>query len=250
MSCITSFLLRQWIRPFAGLYILLCCTACGTANWQAPLETRTSRDTPSSEAATYQVQSGDTLFSIAWRHQLDYQHLAQLNGIVSPYLIRPGQTLSLQRAIADGAVPAPRLVAPPSGVTTRPATQPIRTAIRWAWPVQGKLASSFKAGSSLRKGIKLAVPAGTPVRASAAGRVVYSGNGLIGYGQLVIIKHDADYLSAYGHNRKLTVKTGQRVSQGALIAESGRMQAGQSRLHFEIRRRGKPIDPLRVLPSR
>ena len=91
---------------------------------------------------------------------------------------------------------------------------------------------------------------GTSVRASAAGRVVYSGNGLIGYGQLVIIKHDADYLSAYGHNRSLRVKTGQQVSQGALIAESGRTQTGQPRLHFEIRRRGKPVNPLRLLPSR
>ncbi len=245
-----NLILRRWLTSFAGLYILLCCTACGTANWQAPLETRTSRDTSSPETAIYQVQSGDTLFSIAWRHQLDYQQLAQWNAIVPPYLIRPGQRLYLRRTVANGAVPAPRPVSRPAGVSPRPATQPIRTAIRWDWPVQGKLASSFKAGSSLRKGIKLVVSPGTSVRASAAGRVVYSGNGLIGYGQLVIIKHDADYLSAYGHNRKLVVKTGQQVSQGDLIAESGRMQAGQSRLHFEIRRRGKPIDPLRVLPSR
>lgn len=243
--------LQHLMMPLCGAYILLCCTACGTANWQAPLETRMPKDTLQQDLATYQVQAGDTLHSIAWRHHLDYQQLARLNAISPPYLIKPGQTLHLQRTVpATLESRAPRPTSRPSPTLPRPSTRPLHSAIQWAWPATGRLTNTFKSGDSLRKGIKLTMSPGTPVRASAAGRVVYSGSGLIGYGQLVIIKHDADYLSAYGHNRSLRVKTGQQVSQGALIAESGRTQTGQPRLHFEIRRRGKPVNPLRLLPSR
>ena len=247
----TASCLRRLITSLCGLCILLGCAACGTANWQAPLETRTPHDTSRRDITAYQVQSGDTLYSIAWRHQLDYQHLARLNAITPPYLIRPGQTLQLRHAAPIGTRHAPQPTPHPSQTPPpRPSTRPIRSAIQWVWPAQGKLASTFKSGDSLRKGIKLSVAPDTPIRASAAGRVVYSGNGLIGYGQLVIIKHDADYLSAYGHNRRLRVKNGQPVSQGMLIAESGHTQTGQPRLHFEIRRRGKPVNPLHLLPSR
>jgi lipoprotein NlpD len=117
----------------------------------------------------------------------------------------------------------------------------------WAWPTSGKVITGFSEGSSL-KGIDIAGKAGQPVLASAAGRVVYAGAGLRGYGKLVIVKHNNTYLSAYAHNREILVKEGQQVSKGQKIGEMGDTDADQVKLHFEIRRLGKPIDPAKFLP--
>jgi lipoprotein NlpD len=117
----------------------------------------------------------------------------------------------------------------------------------WAWPTSGKVIAGFSEGSNL-KGIDIAGRAGQPVLASAAGRVVYAGAGLRGYGKLVIVKHNNTYLSAYAHNREILVKEGQQVSKGQKIGEMGDTDADQVKLHFEIRRLGKPIDPAKFLP--
>jgi lipoprotein NlpD len=117
----------------------------------------------------------------------------------------------------------------------------------WAWPTTGRLLSGFTEAS---KGIDLAGKVGDPVYASAAGKVVYSGSGLRGYGNLIIISHKNNYLSAYAHNSKILVKEGQQVSKGQKIAEVGNSDADQPKLHFEIRREGKPLDPTRYLPER
>jgi lipoprotein NlpD len=117
----------------------------------------------------------------------------------------------------------------------------------WAWPAKGKIVTSFSETANL-KGIDIAGTAGEPVRASAAGRVVYAGNGLRGYGKLIIIKHNNTYLSAYAHNRDILVKEGQQVARGQKIAEMGSTDADQVKLHFEIRRHGKPMDPTKFLP--
>jgi lipoprotein NlpD len=117
----------------------------------------------------------------------------------------------------------------------------------WAWPTSGKVIAGFSEGSNL-KGIDIAGKAGQPVLASAAGRVVYAGAGLRGYGKLVIVKHNNTYLSAYAHNREILVKEGQQVSKGQKIGEMGDTDADQVKLHFEIRRLGKPIDPAKLLP--
>ena len=237
-----------------GLGCVLYCTACGTANWQAPLESRHGvADEPTSmhqaltsSAKTYRVQAGDTLSAIAWRSQQDLQVLARLNGLQPPYLIRVGQVLRLR---APNSVSTSRR-SPAAKPRSPPTTRPINpSALEWVWPLTGQVMATFKAGDPRRKGIKLAAALGTPVQAAAAGRVVYSGNGLIGYGQLIIIKHTADFLSAYGHNRKLLVKTGQSVTKGQKIAELGRTNADKIWLHFEVRQHGQPIDPLRVLPQ-
>lgn len=108
--------------------------------------------------------------------------------------------------------------------------------------------AAFKSGDPLHKGVKLAAPKGSPVYAAEAGKVVYSGSGLIGYGRLIIIKHNDKYLSAYGHNRRLLVKQNQRVKRGQKIAEVGTANDGRALLHFEIRRDGKPVNPLALLP--
>ncbi len=120
----------------------------------------------------------------------------------------------------------------------------------WRWPTSGQVIEKFVAGEPTRQGINIAGNAGQPVIAAAAGEVVYSGAGLIGYGELVIIRHSDTFLSAYGHNRKRLVGEGEKVEAGQQIAEMGRSGASRDMLHFEIRRNGKPVDPLPLLPGR
>ncbi|MBL8447074.1 MAG: peptidoglycan DD-metalloendopeptidase family protein [Zoogloeaceae bacterium] len=143
-----------------------------------------------------------------------------------------------------GAAPAP---AEPPRETPPPAAAPAASA-DWIWPADGKVISGFGEGNG--KGIDIAGKAGDPVLATAAGKVVYAGSGLRGYGKLVIIKHDDSFLSAYAHNRQLLVNEGQSVTKGQKIAELGNTDADRPKLHFEIRRQGKPVDPLKYLPSR
>ncbi len=123
----------------------------------------------------------------------------------------------------------------------------------WTWPTGGKVLTQFVdggAGKESNKGIDIAGRAGEPVQAAAAGKVVYAGSGLRGYGNLVIVRHNATYLSAYAHNSKILVKEGQTVTRGQKIAEIGSSDADQPKLHFEIRFQGKPVDPLKYLPER
>ena len=142
--------------------------------------------------------------------------------------------------------------------TEKPAEKPVEQAatavgddaIEWAWPTPGKPLAGFSEGAGGNKGVDIAGRSGEPVGAAAEGKVVYVGSGLRGYGNLVIVRHNATYLSAYGHNSKILVKEGQAVAKGQKIAEIGSSDADQAKLHFEIRRQGKPIDPLKYLPPR
>jgi len=143
--------------------------------------------------------------------------------------------------IAGAAPPAAQSVAPPSAAAADDED------LDWMWPAKGKLVTGFSDNANL-KGIDIAGAAGQPVVASAAGRVVYAGTGLRGYGKLVIVKHNAKFLTAYAHNREILVKEGQQVARGQKIAEMGNTDADQVKLHFEIRRLGKPMDPLKYLP--
>ncbi len=120
----------------------------------------------------------------------------------------------------------------------------------WAWPASGSLIGRFASNGSLNKGIDIAGQLGQPVLAASGGTVVYAGSGLRGYGELVIIKHNETYVSAYGHNRRLLVREGQQVKVGQSIAEMGSTGTDRVKLHFEIRRQGKPVDPLQYLPRR
>ncbi|UXI69716.1 peptidoglycan DD-metalloendopeptidase family protein [Tahibacter amnicola] len=137
---------------------------------------------------------------------------------------------------------------PPS--TAPPATVASNGGIKWRWPAAGKVIASYVGGDQTRQGVDIAGSAGAPVYAAADGSVVYSGNGLLGYGELVIVKHSASFLSAYGHNRKRLVKEGDTVKAGQAIAEMGSMGSSREMLHFEIRRNGKPVNPLEYLPPR
>jgi lipoprotein NlpD len=214
------------------------------------------------------VQRGDTLYGIAFRNGLDFRDVAAWNGIGPPYTIYPGQRLHLypaggRRSTTVASGPArPPANRPSSGGTrsgtTRPEPRPATTptpppassGIAWRWPADGTLVARFEPGEPTRQGIDIAGRAGDPVRAAADGVVVYSGSGLVGYGELVIVKHNDAWLSAYGHNRARKVNEGQLVKAGEQIAEMGRSGAQREMLHFEVRHNGKPVDPLRYLPPR
>jgi lipoprotein NlpD len=149
-------------------------------------------------------------------------------------------------------VAVPPVAAPPMVVANadpRPATGAVddEEKVDWVWPAKGKVVTGFSEAASL-KGIDIAGTAGQPVTAGASGKVVYAGTGLRGYGKLIIVKHNGTYLSAYAHNKDILVKEGQQVTKGQKIAEMGNTDAEQVKLHFEIRRHGKPMDPLRYLP--
>jgi lipoprotein NlpD len=224
-------------------------------------------------AAVHVVQRGETLYKIAWQHRVDQQELANWNGIRDPDELRVGQRLRLvpprgyvaaAPAARPPSAPTPQSTQPratpprPSTSTTPPsAAPPARSsaprtttrapppvALRWSWPTDGRIVARFGADDGIASGIGIGGRDGQPVRAAAAGTVVYAGGGLIGYGQLVIIKHDEIFLSAYGYNSELLVTQGQAIARGATIALMGQGPGRQPRLHFEVRRNGTPVDPL------
>jgi len=203
---------------------------------------------------TVTVQRGDSLYKLGRIHGVSALDIAFWNGIEPPYTIYPGQRLKLYPADATKAAgtaatrPAP---ARPAKPPAKPAVQaPERSPFNWRWPTEGQVVARFSADEVTRQGVDIGGRSGQPVRASADGLVVYSGSGLVGYGELVIIKHDEQWLSAYGHNRARLVSEGARVKAGEQIAEMGRTGAARDMLHFEIRYNGRPVDPLRYLPAR
>jgi len=164
----------------------------------------------------------------------------------SPVASAPATTTS-----SSSSQSSPQPASTSSPVTsTAPKEPPSSGGPAWRWPSKGAMISGYVAGDQTRQGVDIAGKAGDPVTAAADGNVVYSGNGLVGYGELIIIKHNDTFLSAYGHNRKRLVEEGQRVTAGQQIAEMGSSSASRDMLHFEIRKNGKPINPLDYLPSR
>ena len=172
---------------------------------------------------------------------------------VHPMPTVPMQPAPVPSALAQApptphAAPAPVVVQTPSAAIL-PADVASVGSVHWRWPAKGTLLDRFMAGDATRQGIDIGGNAGDPVLAASDGVVVYSGSGLVGYGELIIIKHSDEWLSAYGHNRKRLVQEGQRVKAGQPIAEMGRTGAPRDELHFEIRRNGRPVDPLQYLPA-
>ena len=220
----------------------------------------------------YTVRKGDTLYSIAWRFKLDHKELARWNGIRPPYTIFPGQRLVMNPMQAYADRERKSRPAEPAQATTRAPSAPVASSTprvstsrppvattsvpsgpapsAWLWPTQGEVIRKFSHDAAGKKGIDIGGTMGQPVVATAAGRVVYSGSGLLGYGQLIIINHNKNYLSAYAHNSSLLVKEGDVVEAGQQIAKLGDTGADRPMLHFEIRRDGRPVDPLKYLPGR
>lgn len=209
---------------------------------------------PKTGASTYTVKRGDTLYSIAWRHKVDYNDLARWNGIGRDYVIHPGQVLKL--GPSKGAV-ASRTPSKSEGkAATRtpapvrpPARAPMGPPVAWVWPVDGGKATLTTRPNG-GQGLTIDGRSGQDIRAAGAGRIVYSGTGLLGYGQLVIIKHNDTYLSAYGHTQSVVVREGDAVSAGQRIATMGNGPQAKPTLYFEIRVNGTPGNPLSLLPQR
>ncbi len=214
-----------------------------------------------SRTRLYVVRRGDTLYSIAFRFGLDYKSLARANGISPPYMIYVNQRLRITGSPTPSTDSGPDKNDPPTTAArsrakaTKPPT-PVTapdvpdSGIQWHWPYEGEVVGKFSLSGDINKGIDIRGKSGDPVRSSADGIVVYAGGGLRGYGKLVIVKHNERYLSAYGHNQSLLVKEGETVKRGQVVARIGGPNGNSNLLHFEIRRDGKPRDPLDYLPSR
>lgn len=223
-----------------GLFLSLLLTGCGTSHTFAPVVEVEAQQHPTKPGA-YRVKSGDTLYSIAWAFSQDYRELAARNDLSPPYHLKIGQII-----VVSGKVVKKNY----SHKKPRHHYTPSSTTLHWAWPAKGKIINKFSTKRGGNKGINIAGQYGESVHAAAAGTVVYRGSGLRPYGLMIIIKHDDNYFSAYAFNRRLLVKLGQEVKQGQIIAKMGRNDAGQVMLHFEIRRDGKPVNPLHYLPTR
>jgi lipoprotein NlpD len=240
---------RRWLRCVVLLALALLRLGCTSR--PAPVSERGAGAGSRAAAAVpgqHRVREGDTLFSIAWRYGQDWRALAGRNGIAAPYTIYPGQLLVLQGAAAPATAarnaPAAR---------TRPATvrAPSGPMPAWSWPVEGAVVRGFvERGAEVNKGIDIRGTAGADVRAAAAGEIVYAGSGLRGFSQLVIVKHDDTWLSAYAHNSRILVKEGDRLEKGGRVARLEAADGEAPLLHFEIRRDGKPVDPAALLPAR
>lgn len=224
----------------------------------APKSTGGGTSKSYSQQKMVRVEKGDTLFALSKRYDVSIERLAQLNQLKKPYVIQPGQTIYLKPLNTASDNIKVNKPAAPTRSSSRSGTGKVKqspvqttswpTSVRWQRPANGKVVKKFDRKRNDAKGIDIAGKLGDAVVAAADGRVVYSGNGLISYGNLVIIKHNKSYLSAYAYNRKLLVNEGDEVKSGQKIAEMGRKDKQSPRLHFEIRKNGKPVDPLKYLP--
>jgi lipoprotein NlpD len=312
------------MRPFALAAISAAALLVAGCAAQRPAPVDDRRATPSAQPrlpvlqptpvpgtgpATYIVKRGDTLYSIALEHGIDYRELAQLNNLDDPTRIRVGQELRIaapvdrsaaaqaqvgptrvprgveERPLGGSAAPAqsaadggtktsPKALrlpyseqnlallsrpetrpearpeikpeAKPEALKPAPAVERDPDAIDFAWPARGRVTGVFSEPNN--KGLDIAGKPGDPVLAAAGGRVMYTGTGIRGYGKLIVIKHDNNFNSVYAHNREILVKEGQTVTRGQRIAELGDTDADAPKLHFEIRKSGKPVDPAKYLP--
>ncbi len=205
------------------------------------------------------VKAGETLYSIAWQYGHDYREVARWNGIDQSYTIFPQQELKVAKPPGFNAHKTAVLtkVNKPTFTKSRPHTESAKSKeklrhpsqkLKWQWPVRGEILSRFSSRNPGQKGIDIAGKKGQAIYAAERGYVVYSGDGLRGYGELIIVKHNETFLSAYAHNRKLLVMEGQKVKKGEHIADMGKTGTERVMLHFEIRRDGIPVNPIKYLP--
>lgn len=297
---------RSVVRRGTLVLCLLSLVGCSSRTTPAPVtqvytgNTIYDYEAASLSAASYQVQAGETLYSIAFRANIDVRELAQMNQLSAPFTIYPGQILRLQGASETLAQSFPAAAKPAATTTsTRPTTAPKPTNNRtqtvetktvastqqkeyvgveatdstskqqsvsvrpptpepqvrnqdvvWQWPVDGEVTRDFSLQQAGNKGLDFGGQRGAPVRAAAAGKVVYVGSALRGYGRLIILKHNDDFITAYAHNDELLVSEQQWVEAGQTIARMGSSDSDRVKLHFEVRFRGKSVNPRNYLPRR
>ncbi|MBB1594061.1 peptidoglycan DD-metalloendopeptidase family protein [Achromobacter sp. UMC46] len=265
-------------RPLfiAGALSLAILAGCASKGTRAPVVDMTGgQPSPSAQpGGSYVVKPGDTLYKIARSNNVDIESVKRWNNLSDPNQISVGQVLKMSGGSGGGAQTAPVASAkpqprpldqpdapvaslPPPDSSATPAPAPVEvkpspraadaSVINWAWPANGAIVQTFNASS---KGIDISGALGDPITAAADGLVKYSGNGVRGLGNLIIVEHQNGFITAYAHNRALLVKTGQNVKRGAKIAELGQTDTTSPRLHFEIRRQGTPVDPMQYLPAK
>lgn len=266
---------------WAGLFSVMVLAGCASKGTRAPVVDISKNPSASvaSSSGGYVVKPGDTLYKIARANNVEIDNIKRWNNLTDPNQLVVGQVLKLSASggsTASSGVqvkPIPSAAAQPRSLDADPAVKPLESdtaapipavapaalpeshpapapdagTINWGWPAGGKLLQAFNANT---KGIDIDGTSGDPVAAAADGKVMYSGNGVRGLGNLIIINHQNGFITAYAHNRALLVKTGQEVKRGAKIAEIGDTDATSPRLHFEVRRQGTPVDPMRYLPPR
>jgi lipoprotein NlpD len=266
--------LKQFEILISFVFLSLFLISCSTKS-VAPVDNRktaelyhaapvTSYDPEPVTKGFHEVIDGDTLYSISWRYGIDYRDVAAWNKISSNFVIYPGQRLWLipGRAPASKTITSTPVISgtskPPSISSSKPksSASPIQQrprpvinqqAIQWRWPTIGRI---IKSNTPIaQKGLDISGNEGQEIQAAADGVVVYSGSGLLGYGNLIIVKHNETYLSAYAHNKVMRVKEGDMIKAGQGIGNMGKSSRGQVLLHFEIRKDGKTVDPLQYLPS-
>ena len=221
-------------------------------------------------AGYYRVKRGDTLYRIALEHGQSYRDVAQWNNLSNPDQIEVDQVLQVApmnngnaKVIVGGPINSHDITTKPLSPdaakdgTTKDSSaadkqkennKEVASDIRLNWPAIGHIVGTFD--DVKNKGLDIAGKVGDPVKAAGDGKIVYAGNGLRGYGNLIIIKHNSTFLTAYAHNRSLIAKEGEQVKAGQKIAEMGNSDTDSVKLHFEVRRHGKPVDPMRYLPEK
>ena len=284
-----QYLSYHWLPLLIAILFLASCSTrntpapVSTAYGSVALKDRVNN---SINSVYYTVKKGETLYSIAWRANSDVRNLAKLNKISSPYKIFPGQKLIVSKKKASNTSntsssksyvknsnkssikytqkTVKKAVAPNkkqeygknvseqkvSEKATSQGSTFSKKIREWQWPANGKVIARFSTAQQGNKGIDIAGRRGDKVKAAADGKVVYAGSALRGYGQLVIVKHNDDYLSAYAHNDRILVKEKQRVKAGDVIARMGDTDAQRVMLHFEVRFRGKSVNPMKYLPKK
>lgn len=264
----------SWRSIVAGCALV---AGCGSPQGPAPVVDRTGRSNapppppvtkvtaPTPRTLTedeYEVKRGDTLYSIALEHGVDYRELAQWNSLDDPAKIRVGQVLRVRPEEGRGAqvsrvnigtpvesrplgAPAPAKPAPAAAKPTPPAAD--ADALKFIWPAKGKVIAPFE--QTRGKGVDIDGRVGDPIVASARGKVTYVGSGIRGLGKMLIIQHSDEYLTVYAHTSQILVKEQQIVERGQKIAEIGSSDADKPMLHFQIRKHGRPLDPKQFLPG-
>ena len=242
-----------------GLLLLVClCTLCqeGCVSKTAAAPISSAVFKPGLDPGYYKVHSGDTLYSIAWAYNLDYRKLAQYNGLSNNTMLQQNEIIRLTdkvkrvqptRLKRHAALFYSKLSKRNKNKTKYNRHLKLTTPRKWQWPTSGKVVKGFSSSPSGNKGLNITGKYGQPIVASAQGVVVYCGTGVRGYGKLIIIKHDRDFLTAYANNSVILVKLGQKIKAGQAIARMGNNNAGLAMLHFEIRYDGKPLNPRKYL---
>jgi len=273
--------LQSCILYFTIILSASLLVSCSSRKQPAPVveiyQGKTFRDFQADtfDGKDYKVQKGDTLFSIAWFSGNDYRDLAKINKIKAPYSIFPGQIISLKKPYITNTSSKSQRTGQTSKIKSNQAVDPPqkqaygkseknvnegsivpsvgefpKQVSQWIWPTSNVVTNVFSATEAGNKGIDFAGNGGEPILAAADGKVVYTGSALRGFGNLVIIKHSDAYLTAYAHNDKILVKEQQWIKSGQKIATMGKSGTDTVKLHFEVRFKGKSIDPLIFLPKR